>query len=161
MYDGGALFHALCGLQADLRRRQRLAQLVVKFPRQLPSLVFLDLEETARKHVQLFVRLPQCLLSLLTLGALSDGIGHRRERLESVRPEPLTREHCEHANQTALDHQGIAGQSNDPLLFRPLGMLCAWVVHEIVCDIRFAFLCDAAYVEFANIRAYSPFKPVY
>jgi hypothetical protein len=27
----------LCGLQVDLRRRQRLAQLVVKFPRQMPS----------------------------------------------------------------------------------------------------------------------------
>ena len=76
-----ALLQALCGLQVDLRRRERLAHLVVKFPRQMPSFVFLDLEETARKHVQLFVRLLQRFLCLLTLRALSDGIGHQRERL--------------------------------------------------------------------------------
>ena len=37
------------GFQVDLRRRQCLAQLVVKFSPQMPSFVFLDLKETTRK----------------------------------------------------------------------------------------------------------------
>jgi hypothetical protein len=95
-------------MQLDFSRRQRLADLVVKFPRQVPPFIFLDLEKTARKHVQLFVRLLQRFLSLFTLGALSDGIGHRGERLERVRPERMTREDCERANQTSLNQQGVA-----------------------------------------------------
>jgi hypothetical protein len=43
------------------------------------------------------------LFVLLALGSLSDDIGHRGERLETVRFERLTCEQCKYANQTALD----------------------------------------------------------
>jgi hypothetical protein len=46
--DEVALFQVLRGLQIELRCGERLAHLVMRFPRQMPSFVFLDLEETAR-----------------------------------------------------------------------------------------------------------------
>src|SRR5581483_9187889 len=75
-------------LQIDLQRRQRLPDLVMQFPRNVPPLRLLQFQQPVRQRLQLLRRPPQRHLTQLPLAQVLQRANDRRPAIQ-LHPDPL------------------------------------------------------------------------
>ena len=76
----------------------------------------------------------------LAIDSLRHHIRHRFERLQSILLQYFTSEHPQNPDQTPLDYLGVAGKRPHAFSLRPRRMANAFVVLNVVCQVRLTLL---------------------
>src|SRR5262249_43549949 len=92
----------------------------------------------------------QLLLRPLSLDPLRDRVGNRCERVENRFRKCVTREQRHHSDQPILDNQWVAGEGNHSVILCPALIMHAWIVDNIIGEMRFLLPGNQADLQVSN-----------